>query len=218
MNTYTNPVGCRRFVSPLLILGCIASASLVTSPVAAAAKKPKRHPGYVDGSQFAELAEEDGLLVEVSLAGPLLKMVTSAIGGQSEDAAELLGDIVSIHAVVVGVEESEDRDLGRIINAFDEELRDDGWQRLARVREENNHVLVLALPGEDDALSGLTVVVRDSDEDVLVFANIAGSIHLDMIAQLGMQLDIPGLEELSEAAAKAGAIKKRSKTGKSKKR
>jgi hypothetical protein len=79
-----------------------------------------------------------------------------------------------------------------------EDLQEDGWEQIARVREHGEGVTVLVLLDDknEDSLAGVTVMVNE-DADNMVFANIAGRIDLSMVAGLATGLGLPGLEELS---------------------
>lgn len=168
--------------------------------------------GYVDGSQFAELADKDGTVIQVSLQGPLLKMVTKALGEENKEVAAVLDEVVSISAVVVGVAEKKGR-AAELVDDTAAALAKEGWQTIARVREEGSTILVLALmDSKGEALDGLTVVVSDSNEEQLVFANIAGRIDLEMIGKLGMKLGVSGLDQLSGDVLKSEVKKRKSKS------
>ena len=185
------------------LVGSVASIAFFAAAVnPAAAVERDRHRGYVDGSSFASLADEDDMLIEVTLSGPMLKMAAGAIGQQVEGAGELLGGIHSINAVVVGIDDAESK-ASKLVGKLTEELEEDGWERLARVREDDVRLAVFVLPTKDGQLDGITVVVAEKSEKALVFANIAGRIDLEAVAELGMNLDIPGLEHLKGQAFKS---------------
>ena len=172
------------------------------------------HRGYVDGSVLAELANEDDTLIEISIKGPLLRMVAKAIGHESSELSEFLGQIISINAIVLELE--GDREplqpaVGKLVNL----LQDKGWERIARVQEDDSYVAVFVLyDSRMEELEGLTVIVSE-DGDELVFANIAGRIDLELVGRIGKQLGVPGLDELTglhlQSAAKDRKIKKERK-------
>ena len=175
----------------------IALFQASTVPAFGGEKKRDQPTGYVDGSRFASLADDDEMVIEVSIRGPLLRMVSAAIAHEDEQLGKFIGDITSISAVVVELGDNEKR-AAALIKEMVDELEDDGWERLARVRDEGTHVIVFALFGKgEDTLSGLTVVVTESDEEKLVFANIAGKINLQIVGALGKKLGVPGLAELT---------------------
>ena len=164
---------------------------LVSSPAVAEKKSLDKVPGYVDGAAFVELAGDDAVTVEVSIHGGLLKMLASV----DPELEELVGGLESIHAVILEMEDDETatriRDLMR---QTERQLMSKGWERLARVRDDEAEVKVLIL-NDEEAILGLVVMVA-GDENEFVFANIAGTLNLAAIAKLGESLDIPGLDEL----------------------
>ena len=70
-----------------------------------------------------------------------------------------------------------------------------GWVRLAKIKEKDGQVSVLVLNDEDNIL-GLTVLVVDTGEGELVFANIAGELDLSKIQRIGEEMDLPGLKDI----------------------
>lgn len=177
--------GARRALGGALAVLLLLAA---TAPVAAGS--PAKVPGYVDGDRFLEIAGEDNLQVEVSISRSLLK---AAIRGFDADIQELLGGIESIHAIILdldGVERVDD--LRALIRSTGKRLQNEGWERLARVREDDTEVTVLVL-NDDVYIQGLVVMVVDRDENQLVFANIAGQLDLAAIESLQQAFDVPGL-------------------------
>jgi hypothetical protein len=146
--------------------------------------------GLVDGSEFIRLAGDDAVTVEVSIKGALLKALTSA----DPELAKVAGGLESIHAVILDVERGDvaQRVVDRM-RKVEEQLLSEGWERLARVKDEDSEVKVLVL-NDEEAIHGLVVMVADDEE--LVFANISGILDLAAISAIGAGLDIPGLDDL----------------------
>lgn len=193
----TNPLRSKRFVSPFVLAVLVALAG-ATSAVAADRARD-RHPGVVDGSEFAALAHNDDKLIEVNIHGPLLRMVAQAVGHESEELADLLGQIVSISAVVLELGD-DSAGVRALADDMAETLEGKGWELLARIRESDTNVTVMVLhDSNNEELNGLVVFVSD-DGDKFVFVNIAGRIDLGLVGKLGMQLGVPGLEELTGGA------------------
>lgn len=202
----------RGAVSTRLMMGVIASAiGLAATPGLAKERNFKNHPGYVDGSAFAKLAEDAETLIEVSINGVLLRTIANSLGQENEELGDLLSGIVSISAVVMedGSRQDDAIDLAAEIA---EDLENDGWERIARVRDGDDNVTIMVLVSEDDdTIAGITVMVSEKGGHV-VFANIAGSIDLGAIAKLSGGLNIPGLEHLAGADFhKAVKVRKGSK-------
>lgn len=185
-------------LSPALCLTIAAAISVTTSPVMARHGDKEDHRGYVDGSAFAELAGDEGTLIEVSISGALLKTVAAAMTQDNEALGSLLGGIVSINAVVVEDADNKDGSAAKMANDIAGDLKKDGWDQVARVREHGENVTVMVLLDDkhEGSLAGITVMVVESGGSI-VFANIAGQIDLSIVSKLAQGLSIPGLEQLA---------------------
>jgi len=176
-----------------VMLGAVLASGLVFP--AWAADEHKKHPGYVDGSVLLSLADDDTGSVEVTLHGPLLEALMSF----DPELKELAGELKSIHAVVLDLDEDEaDRwKKGRdLLLRTEKDLVSRGWMRITKIQDEGANISVLVL-SDDETIGGLVVLVSGEDGE-LVFANIAGNIDLAAISKLGEKLDIPGLEDLDD--------------------
>ena len=160
-----------------------------------AADEHKKHPGYVDGSLLLSLADDDTGSVEVTLNGPLLQALMSI----DPELKELAGELKSIHAVVLDLDEGHvDRwKKGRdLLLRTEKDLVSRGWDRITKIQDEGANVSVLVL-SDEETIGGLVVLVS-GEEGELVFAKIAGDIDLAAISKLGEKLDIPGLDDLED--------------------
>jgi len=162
-------------------------AGLVSAPAVAAGKSR----GYVDPDTFIRIAGDDAVLVQVSVSKAMLNLVT-----RNPELKAIAGGLESIEAVVLdlsrrGVAES----ARKALLDTERRLRDQGWERIVLVRDEEGEVRILVLP-EEESIQGLVVLVMDSDDGTMVFANIAGQVDLAAIEQLGEAFEIPGLDDL----------------------
>jgi len=178
----------------LLMAGALAL--LMGAPAAAA------HPGFVDCSRLVEMGGgDDAVRVEVNLSGGLLR----ALAKVDPDLYELVQDLYSVNAVVLAPGRGGAEQARLTIRSMGEELTRRGWERIARVREEDADVQVLVRT-KDEKIEGLVVLVveindpDDDDEDggEIVCANIAGMIDLEKVRQIGEGFDIPGLGDLTD--------------------
>jgi hypothetical protein len=172
----------RHLVVPALVLG------LAVSPGLAAGKGP----GYVDPDTFIKIAGDDAVLVQVSIGQALLRMITRS----SPDMERIAGGLESIEAVVLdvsrrGVAES----AGKALRDTESRLRKNGWERIVLVRDEDGEVRILVLP-KDDKVEGLVVLIIENSDNTMVFANIAGTVDLAAIEEIGEAFEIPGLEDI----------------------
>lgn len=149
------------------------------------------HVGQVDPAQFLQLASDDDVRLEVSLRGALLKAITKI----DPQLHQLAGGLESIDVVVLSLREADLDQIRDKIREIEENLQKRGWQRLARVRQEDAEVKVLVLSDEEQ-IQGLVVMVVELSEGRLIFANIAGEIDLAALSQLGSELNLPGLDAI----------------------
>lgn len=171
----------RRFAALALAVG------LVSAPAMAAGKGR----GYVDPNTFIKIAGDDAVQVQVSVGKAMLNLVT-----RNPELKAIAGGLESIEAVVLdlsgrGVTEA----VRQALLDTESRLRDKGWERIVLVRDGDGEVRILVLP-DDEKIEGLVVLVMDSGDKTMVFANMAGSVDLAAIEELGEAFEIPGLEDL----------------------
>lgn len=177
--------------SALLLSFAVATLAL---PVCAADSAHVKHPGFVDGSAFLELAGDDCTTVEVNLHGALLR----AVLGIDPELKEAVGGLESIRAVILSCEENGRAEKALdLIRQTERKLVDRDWEVLTRIKDDESNVTVLVL-NDEDSIGGLVVLVADAGGHEVVFANIAGTIDLAAIARLGESLEIPGLDQVDE--------------------
>ena len=70
-----------------------------------------------------------------------------------------------------------------------------GWERLAQVREKGSTVRVLILNTET-TIGGLVVMI--TDENQIIFTNVAGVLDLAKLGALGKEMNIPGLQNVEK--------------------
>jgi len=181
---------------PLARIGVALVVLMTGVPCFAATTDYSEIPGYVDSATFIELAGgEDAIRVQVTIPPSILRIVTKSL-------AEELGDAVTgvhaLHAVIVALDDGATRTEAReVIRSMRKRLEKKGWHQLALIKEDESEVHVLILEG-DESIRGLLVLVMDTDEGQLVFANIAGDLDLAAIEKIGEQMDIPGLQDLED--------------------
>jgi len=154
------------------------------------------HPGHIDSSKLVELAGGDDVVsLEIHLSGGLLKAVAKV----DPDLYELVKNVYGIDAVILELPNAAAAEKARkAIRSTGQQLAAKGWERVARIRDGSEEVQVLVL-NVDEKIDGLVVMVIDaSDGGEVVFANIAGTIDLAAIQQIGEGFGIPGLEDLEE--------------------
>lgn len=192
-----------------LLFVALIGAAVLTAPAAAAPpgdRHPeKRHPGYVDGTHLLQMVDPDAELVEVTLRGRLLRLfATRAVKRADEGLARILGDLVSLKAIVADGGTTS-TSMVKEVKGMQQKLERDGWERFVYVREsaEESYSAYIHLrptgKNDEDEVDGLTVLGFTGDGELL-FVNLAGRIDMERIASLGERLGVPGLEDLPPAS------------------
>jgi hypothetical protein len=87
------------------------------------------------------------------------------------------------------------KEFTEVTNATTAELDKKGWERIVRVREEDENVDIYLLPSEGyESILGIVVMVAENEE--AVFVNIVGEINPDDVSRLGDQFDIDELHDV----------------------
>ena len=175
-------------------------AAAATSLASAQDAEVRRHPAFVDGSAFAELAGENGELVEVSLGPSLLNAIASGDGKSGNADLAALSGLKGIYAYVVGLENDPVRvEKARKLAAdIEAKLVRESWERIVRVREKGERVNVFTRPGAAGTgkVDGLVVLVFDGEE--VVFCNLVGTIDLARLGAISDAVNVPGLDQIPQ--------------------
>ena len=160
----------------------------------------RRHPAFVDGSAFVELAGEEGELVEVSIGPALLNAIAAGDGSKGSNELAALSGLKGIYAYVVGLEDDPVRTekARRLAADIEAKLVREQWERIVRVRDKGERVNVFTKPGPAGTrqVSGLVVMVFDADGSEVVFCNLVGTIDLAKLGAISDAMDVPGLDQI----------------------
>lgn len=167
---------------------------LLSAPAWAADSATANHPGYVD---FSSLTSQAGAepSVEINLRAPLLAMVTSLIRTEDETAADFVSKLNWVSVNVFESNAIDVADIAESMAGIAADLDAQGWERVVRVRENNEHVdIYMRLSDDGDLIHGITIMVAEPGDTVMV--NIVGEISSNDIAALGRRFDIDELTDL----------------------
>jgi len=156
--------------------------------------------GFVDLGDFSP-ASDGGQFVEVNLKGGLLAMAVKVAETQEPEVAEILRGIEAVRVNVVGINESNRKELADRVQTLRSTLSTGGWERVVTVQEKNQDVGVFIKTQGSDTIQGVVVTVLDG-KDQAVFVNVVGSIQPEKIAQLGEHFGIDPLKKLGKPANK----------------
>ncbi|MSR10411.1 MAG: DUF4252 domain-containing protein [Gammaproteobacteria bacterium] len=177
----------KRFLLPMGLISIIPLTMAADNDV-------ENHPGYVDFSVIRAIANTEPN-VEMSLKTPLLNMITNLIRNEDVEAADFISKLLR---VTVNVFESSSIDIDEVagsMTAIAEDLDNQGWERVVRVREDQSHVdIYFRLSDDTQIIHGIAIMVAESSETVMV--NIVGDISTDDLSALGRRFDIDELVDI----------------------
>ena len=155
------------------------------------------HPGYVDFSGLRGLVNTEPV-VEVTLREPLLRLITETIPVDDEEAVNFVSRLLNVRLHVYEDIGGNVRQVADNMDGIAADLDSEGWERVVRIREDDDQVdIFLRVSEDDDIVYGIAVMIV-SDDGEMVLANIAGNISFDDISALGRRFDIEALSEYQE--------------------
>ena len=181
----------KRMICAALALA-IAVLAIAPQTVIAADKEYTKLPGYVDFDAMGIFKDAESS-VEVFLTGSLLILVREAV---KEDDPELSDMLANIQYVRVQVFPLDDVDSDQVMvqaKQMAASLEKKGWEIAVRVRDDDEHVYVYLLPGKDNNIEGLVVMVVEEDDEA-TFVNIVGDVDPAKIGRIGRSFDIDAMD------------------------
>jgi len=155
----------------------------------------KKLPGYVD-FQSSDIFKGKEAKVEVYLKEPMLNLVAKFMQDEDQDVRDMLSKLKLVRVQVFDVDESMVKEFNEVTTRITAMLdKKGGWERIVRVREEDDNVDIYLRPSDNyESILGIVVMVAENDE--AVFVNIVGEINPDDISKLGKEFDIQELNDV----------------------
>ncbi len=168
------------------------SATLSTAALAQTGSEA--HPGFVDFSRLSGLGEAEPT-VQISLKAPLLTMVTNLLKQEDEQAADFVSKLMRVNVNVYQSDRIDTQAIASSMAVLASELDEQGWERVVRVREEEDHVdIYFRLSESAEMIFGIAIMVASQEETVLV--NIVGDISVQDLSALARRFDIDELSNI----------------------
>lgn len=178
----------KRTVYTLLMAMLCSSPTLAQPPSPQSPKTPEISLASIVGSEPT---------VEINLGAMMLGLLSSATENEEQGIAQILSKLDSIKVTVYELQEANNfQALKSKITALAELKKTNGYEVLAKVKEDDSLVYVLAKMDKENFKS-LSVYALD-DDDELVLINIDGTILMSQLGSLmehfDVDLDINGLK------------------------
>ncbi len=160
-----------------------------------AAEDFTKHPGYVDFDML-KIFSEDEAKVEINLKQPMLKLVSEFTKKEDPELFSMLEKLFLVRVYVFDADEAMAKKFNTESSKTIKMLDNEGWERVVRVREDDEHVYVYLKPSSDfDLIRGIVVIAVEENHEA-VFVNIVGDIDPEQIGRLGKYLNIEQLDSI----------------------
>lgn len=179
-----------------IIYGALALAILVLavapSTVLGEEKDYAKMPGYVDFGAMGVFKDVESS-IEVFLKGSLLVLVREAVKDEDPELSDMLADIQYVRVQVFPLDDVDSDQVMTQAKQIATNLEKKGWEIAVRVKDDDEHVYVYLLPGKDNHIEGLVVMVVEERGEA-TFVNIVGDVDPAQIGRLGRSFDIDGMD------------------------
>lgn len=170
--------------------------TLVVIPASVSnAQRIESLPGYFDFDELEDIVGVETTL-EVNFKGAILRMAAEAARIEDDTLADLLLKLKGIQVRGYTLDEDSRKALENRIGPLFRQMTDDGWDRVVRVRDEEEFVEMLVRDATGERVEGLIVFVIGGGPNETVFVNIVGEIDPEDIGRLGRRFRIGALEAL----------------------
>jgi hypothetical protein len=179
----------------------VAIAAIVLASTVSAEKKQSsedytNHPGYVDFNMLDIFGDKEAK-VEVSLKQPMLKLVSEYTKNDDPELFDMLNKLAVVRVYVFDADENVTSKFDTESSKMVKMLTQKGWERVVRVRDNDDHVYVYLKPSSNyDYIEGIVVLAVDKGDEA-VFVNIAGEIRPEDVSSLGHHFGINDLEGIN---------------------
>jgi Domain of unknown function (DUF4252) len=188
-----------------VLLLAIFAFSAIATPATAGRRLSESElralPGFVDFGDVWKFSDGDEE-VEVELSQPLLGVVAPFLRGEDPELADLILDLHLVKVNAFSFDSDDEKSVVTMMRDSADELRDDGWDNVVKVRGEDENVNVFVRiegDGSDDDtfLSGLAVLYVGDDNEA-AFVNVVGHFRMQDIARLSEQYNLPHSQDWSD--------------------
>ena len=124
--------------------------------------------------------------IEINLSRKLIKLVAKAAKNDQE-AAKLLE---MLEGVYVRGYHSSDTDLDEVSRYYKNKLKEEGWEVIAKVKE-NDEIVEVHILFDQDIVNGLFVTIAGTER--AIFVNVFGRINPEQMGKLLDSLDVDNL-------------------------
>jgi hypothetical protein len=150
----------------------MALGALVAAPLVASAEDAdyEKSPGYIDFGDLKQYSNGEES-IEVFLAPPLLGLIEAIIAREEPELAAMIEELLLVKVDVFSFDPDDTGQLESVADRVASDLGGKGWQRLVKVQQRDERVLLYVLPTTEkdgdrtrQLISGVVVVVLGGED------------------------------------------------------
>ena len=174
------------------LVASLMLAAIAACPLAGFAQADvENDPAYLPINKVLDLKatppQVDVNLPRFLLKDALSSFSTTNLGGSGSDLADLVKDVKLIRVLVFEGNRSNRTTLAKSIKPL-QEILDDKWTALARVKDEGDNVGVYFKgDASGESVAGLAVLVHDGSGGDTVIVNVVGNVSLGKLMKFASQ-------------------------------
>ncbi len=153
--------------------------------VACGITAPRSNEGYADLDSLGVF--DTDRTMALSIGPTLIKFAALAVDDDEPEIAALLRDLDGVRIRIYEIDGNPQRVAKRIMN-MSKRLREDGWQSVALIQEEDEQTHML-IRTSGDRIYGLTLISSDGEEEAVII-NLMGHLDPHNFSDLMNALDI----------------------------
>lgn len=160
-----------------------------------------KEQGFYDLSSISSLAKGDKG-TEILVEGGMLKMLAKMAGEKNEDMAKQLSELKLVRLTSFETDESNIKAVENKIASIDKELKDKNWERLARMKGEEEYYNIYVKTSGTEKFLGIVITSINSRAKMAAFINVVGEIDPELIGKLAKNFNIPQLGKIRKGMHK----------------
>jgi hypothetical protein len=173
--TMKRTVLCIAFITFLVSCNCLYADE----------KGLRDQPGYID-LDLIEIPGNAGKVTEVDLGPGMLNLAAQMSDNGDEELSEKLSNTFSIQVKSFEIDSLSTEKLRPIVEKIEKKVEEEKWERILRVKEDNEIVNISVKYDEGKAVGLLVMAFEPGDE--ATFVNIVGSVDMSTLGHLmGME-------------------------------
>jgi hypothetical protein len=160
-----------------------------------------KEQGFYDLSAVTSLAKGDKG-TEILVEAGMLKMLAKMTNEKNEEIAKQLGELKLVRLNSFEVNDSNIKAVEDKIALIDKELTGKNWDRLARMKGENEFYNIYVKTAGTEKFQGIVITSINGKAQMAAFVNVVGDIYPEIIGKLAKNFNIPQLGNIHKGMKK----------------